>query len=263
MPSGIRLDFRGFLAQRVGAQRRRPDVCGQHRQRHRVGDQHHHHQLIDTDPNAIGTNSISVGSSPSAVAFSPDGSLAYVANGDDTVSVINTKDYTVFATITIDPIAETTGGHAISLSPDGTRIYVTDAVDRTVRVLALGRFTNTAPVEPGSTIPRTFDPVTGLVTGYMNVEDPDQDRLRYTLAEPPTEGGTVTFDQQTGAFSYTPSQAARDQAAATSGLDYDTFGVFVSDGISTTHTTVRVQVAPTLPPIMPVTNVAGQCGKRS
>ena len=37
------IDFRGFLAQRVGDQRRRhPAVCGQHRQQHRVGDRHHH-----------------------------------------------------------------------------------------------------------------------------------------------------------------------------------------------------------------------------
>jgi YVTN family beta-propeller protein len=210
-------------------------------------------RLVDIDLNVIGTQSITVGSSPSAVTFSPDGSLAYVANGNDTVSVINTKDYTVFATITIDPSAEATGSHAIALSPDGTRVYVTDAVDRTVRVIAFGRFTNSAPVVSGDSIPRTFDPVTGLVTGYINVRDPDQDQLRYTLAEPPAMGGTATFDQETGAFSYTPSQAARDQAAATTGLDYDTFGVYVSDGISTTYTTVRVQVAPTPAATTPVT----------
>ena len=214
-----------------------------------------YNQLIDANPNLSGIQSISVGSSPSSVVFTPDGSLAYVANGNDTVSVVKTADYTVFATVTIDPNAETTGGHVVALSPDGTRIYVTDAVDRTVRVLGLIPVNYNAPVVGGDTIPNGADPVTGVVTGEMNVDDPDRDRLTYTLAEPPAKGGTVTFDQQTGAFSYTPSQAARDQAAATSELDEDTFGVFVSDGIATTHTSVRVQVAPTPSPTAPFTNV--------
>ena len=211
------------------------------------------YQRIDADPTSTSTD-IRVGPSPSSVAFSPDGSLAYVANGNDTLSVINTKDYSVFATITIDPSAET-GGHVIALNPDGTRIYVTDAVDRTTRVVELLRETNTAPVADGDTIPGDPNPVTGVVTGRMNVSDPDQDRLRYTLADPPAKGGTVTFDQETGVFTYTPSQAARDQAAVTSRLDYDSFGVYVSDGIATTYTPVTVQVAPTPSPTLTTTTV--------
>ncbi len=107
---------------------------------------------------------------------------------------------------------------------------------------------------PGKTIPGGPDPVSGNVTGRMNVEDRDGDALSYTLASPPSRGGTVSFDQQTGSFTYTPSQAARDQAAGTSGLDYDTFGVSISDGIATVQTSVTVQVAQTLPPTTSITN---------
>ena len=91
--------------------------------------------LVDTNPNAVGVNAISVGTSPSSVALSPD-ALAYVANGDDTVSVIDPTTYTVISTVAID--SDTTGGHVIAVTPNGT-VYVTDAVDRTVRVLAVNR----------------------------------------------------------------------------------------------------------------------------
>ena len=104
---------------------------------------------------------------------------------------------------------------------------------RSTNVIVNNPANNLAPVVPGKTIPRTFDPVTGAVTGVMNVQDPEQAQLSYTLAYPPSRGGTVSFDQPTGVFTYTPSQAARDQAAGTSGLDYDTFGVSISDGIAT------------------------------
>jgi YVTN family beta-propeller protein/VCBS repeat-containing protein len=119
---------------------------------------------------------------------------------------------------------------------------------------------NRAPVVPGKTIPGGPDPVTGVVTGRMNVQDPDQDPLTYTLAAPPSQGGTVTFNQPTGVFTYTPSQAARDQAATTSELDYDTFWVSASDGIATVQTSVRVQVAQTLPPALTVTNAPVTAG---
>ena len=207
-------------------------------------------QRIDANPTSTSMD-IPVGPSPTSVALTPDGSLAYVANSDDTVTVIKTGNYAVFATVTIDTAAET-GAHAIALRPDGTRLHITDAFDRTVRVLDLITV-NTAPVVPGDTIPSGADPVTGAVTGRMNVDDPDDDRLTYTLTAPPAKGGTVTFNQQTETFTYTPSQAARDQAAGTPGLDYDTFGVTASDGIATTFTPVEVQVAPTPPASAPVT----------
>ena len=104
--------------------------------------------LIDTNPNTAGIDAISVSSSPSSVALSPDGGLAYVANGNDTVSVIDTKDYTVLSTVAID--SDTTGGHVIAVSPNGT-VYVTDTADNTVRVLTINRG-NTAPIASSVTV---------------------------------------------------------------------------------------------------------------
>ena len=110
-----------------------------------------------------------MGTSPSAVVISPDGSLAYVANGPDTVSVIDTKTYTVIRTVEIDTLGPETSGHVIALSPDG-------------------------------------DALSDTVTG-------------------PTTSGTVTVDP-TG--TYTPTQAARDQAAQTTGDDSTSFTVTAS-----------------------------------
>ena len=97
-----------------------------------------------------------VGPQPSSVSVSPDGSLAYVANADDTVSVIDTRTNTVVRTIAIDPNPEM-GSHSLVISqeltypprrPDGARIYITDAVDKTVRAISL---TPPAPPEIAAT----------------------------------------------------------------------------------------------------------------
>lgn len=197
---------------------------------------------------------IPVGTQPYGITLSPDRTVLYVANGSDAVSMINTGTNQVIGTAVSVDTAPETNFHSIAVSPDGRQIYVSDLSDRVVRILTVTKPTNEAPWVPGSTIPGGPDPVTGTVTGRMNVEDRDGDALTYTLAGPPTLGGTVTFDQRSGVFTYTPSQSARAQAAQTSGLDYDTFGVSVTDGIATVYTTVKVQVAPALPPTVPTTN---------
>jgi YVTN family beta-propeller protein len=69
-----------------------------------------------TDPGTA----ISVGTAPTDVAMSPDGSYVYVANsGSNSVSVIQTSDNTVATTIAI------TGPEKLVVSPDGAYVYVT------------------------------------------------------------------------------------------------------------------------------------------
>ncbi len=66
------------------------------------------------------TGSISVGSSPNAAVFTPDGSTAYVANsGDDNLSVIDVATATVSTTI---PAGD--GPTELAFSLDGTELYV-------------------------------------------------------------------------------------------------------------------------------------------
>ncbi|MEI9986797.1 MAG: beta-propeller fold lactonase family protein [Aliidongia sp.] len=69
---------------------------------------------------ASGTVTIPTGSIPYAVAFSPDGSRAYVANNQDsTVSVISTAARANIATIAVGPAPM-----ELAVSPDGSTRYV-------------------------------------------------------------------------------------------------------------------------------------------
>ena len=86
---------------------------------------------------------------------------------------------------------------------------------------------------------------TGVVTGTLNASDPDGDSLVFT-APTVTDKGTVGINSSTGAFTYTPTVAARQNAAAPGATDadrQDTFAVTISDGHGgTTTAAVRVQV---------------------
>ena len=77
------------------------------------------------------TTTINVGTNPTGVAVSPDGTKVYVTNlNDDTVSVINTKTNTVTATVPVGSNPSTIAG-----SPDGTKVYVTNSNDNTISVI--------------------------------------------------------------------------------------------------------------------------------
>ncbi|MCV7252575.1 hypothetical protein H7J86_10415 [Mycobacterium hackensackense] len=88
---------------------------------------------------------------------------------------------------------------------------------------------------------------TGVVTGTVSGADPDGDPLTYT-APASTSKGAVTVNASTGAFTYTPTEAARLLAAAgsaTAADKQDTLTVTVKDGYGgTTAISVTVDIAP-------------------
>lgn len=95
------------------------------------------------------------------------------------------------------------------------------------------------PVLPGNRSPRpgtppfgyTVNTTTGEVTGTLDVTDPDGDDLSFVLgsAIDPAKG-TLEVDEETGAWKYTPSAAARLEAWKSPGLDSVSFTVIISDG---------------------------------
>ena len=85
--------------------------------------------VIDTNTNTV-IKTISVGSSPRALAASPNGTRVYVANQNaNTVSVIDTNTNMVVNTIAV-PVEQPGIGrfsyvHDVAVSPDGKHVYVT------------------------------------------------------------------------------------------------------------------------------------------
>lgn len=86
--------------------------------------------------------SVPVGASPYAVALSPDGTRAYVANqGSTTVSVVDTATDTVSATIGVAGSPTD-----VAVSPDGKRAYVTNQSRDIVSVIDTTTETVTASI---------------------------------------------------------------------------------------------------------------------
>ena len=86
--------------------------------------------------------------------------------------------------------------------------------------------------------------LTGLVTGVLNIIDPNNNPLTYTVKTGPTKG-TVVIDEL-GAFRYTPDPVSRNTvvgAEATDADRFDTFTVVATDGEASTAVTVTVPVA--------------------
>jgi YVTN family beta-propeller protein/VCBS repeat-containing protein len=188
--------------------------------------------VIDTTSNSVVGQAISVGPSPTSVAFSPDGALAYVTNANDTISMIDAATNTVVRTAAFD--TDTAGGHVIAVAPNGT-VYVTDAADKTVRVLTVS-YGNTAPVAGTPTV--STNTATGVVTGALNFTDAEQDALSYSVTQPTT--GTVNITSA-GVYTFTPTPAAR-AAAATGGPTTTTFTVTATDGQATASVNVTVGI---------------------
>ena len=115
-----------------------------------------------------------------------------------------------------------------------------------------------APFTPANRAPVLSAPVvgspnavTGVVTGSVSATDADGDVLTYS-APTSTAKGAISINASTGAFTYTPTVAARNTAAAPGATPTDradSFTVTVIDGRSgTAGTLVTVAVSPTPDP---------------
>src|SRR5437588_67336 len=85
--------------------------------------------VIDTASNTV-VATVGVGCCPRGVAFTPDGTRAYVANNDGTVSVIATAINTVVATVVVE-----NGSWGVAITPDGTRAYIANFNSNSVSVI--------------------------------------------------------------------------------------------------------------------------------
>jgi len=119
--------------------------------------------------------------------------------------------------------------------------------------------TNSSPVAGSPTV-GTPDATSGVVTGKVKASDPDGDPLTYA-APGSTTKGSVSIDAATGAFIYTPTVAARQNAAqvgAPAADKSDSFTVTINDGQGGSATAlVTVTIAPSTGSSSNNTPVAG------
>ena len=127
-----------------------------------------------------------------------------------------------------------------------------------------------APFTPANRAPVLSIPVvgvpnasTGVVTGSVSATDADGDTLTYS-APASTAKGAISINASTGAFSYTPTIAARNTAAAPGATPADRadgFTVTVIDGRGGTATAaVTVAISPTPDPSAPLAAFPGAEG---
>ena len=106
---------------------------------------------------------------------------------------------------------------------------------------------NTAPKITSTTVSNP-NSSTGIVTGAVKATDAQKDSLTYS-ASASAKGGVVAIDPVTGKFTYTPTAAARHDAATTgaaTAAKTDTFTVTVTDTAGEAATKlVTVKVSPT------------------
>ena len=136
----------------------------------------------------------------------------------------------------VEPLARAA---AVSPESGGAMAMAAAATEQsTSQILA----TNTAPTaSPSYGSPNQ---VTGAISGSVNGSDVDPNTtLTYTVTVAPA-GGQVGVTGATGAFAYTPTEAARLAAGQTASADFDNFTVSVSDGQAATAVTVSPAVLP-------------------
>ena len=138
--------------------------------------------VIDTSTNAV-TATVTVGTGPSGVAITPNGSYAYVTNeGAGTVSVIDTSTNVVTATVTVG--SSPTG---VAITPNGAYAYVCNDGSGSVSVIDTSTNAVTATVTVGSSpygvaIQQALTPLAPTLVSPANSTYEDL-------------SGTVPFDQ--------------------------------------------------------------------
>jgi len=153
--------------------------------------------VINTATKIVSTN-IGVGRAPLGVAVSPDGTRAYITNGEGTVSVINTATKTLIATVTgVGP-----NPYWAEVSPDGALVYVANnAASGTVTVISTATNSVTATIAVGANpLQVGFGPdgtayVANCTTGSVSVIGATE---RLTAADLKTAGYSAAFLKKAG-----------------------------------------------------------------
>jgi YVTN family beta-propeller protein/VCBS repeat-containing protein len=186
--------------------------------------------ITATDANGDALSYTASATTKGTIVINPNGSFTYTPTAAARLAASaagatsTTKTETITITVRDGFGGTTTTSLKVSIAPNPT--------------------TNGAPTNgheiPGGTKTST---AIGTVTGTVTADDPDGDKLTYSLGSGPAFGTVkVTSD---GKFTYTPDVDARYRALVTPNVDTDSFVVNISDGFGgTTTATVGVTIAP-------------------
>lgn len=199
---------------------------------------------------------LNVGHPLSGIALTNDGSAAMVTTSTGMVAALSTRDSAVLGVTTIGVVS---AQPVLTISPDGTQMFVTDLDNGTVRALSLVP-SNVAPFSSDPLYTVT-NPATGAMTGKVGVVDFDGDPLTYQVTVKPGKGKLVL--NANGTYTYTPTAAARHAASVPGAPDTvttDSFTVVVSDG---RHGTVTQTITIAIDPANKVPTVTTSIGAPS
>jgi YVTN family beta-propeller protein len=123
-------------------------------------------QVIDTATNTVTSFPVGHGlNGPISIAFTPDGAFAYLANFDNTVSVIDTTTQSEVAAVPVGSLP-----FYVALTPGGAFAYVANLLGNSVSVIDTATNTVVATVPVGS-FPRalafTPDGASAYVTNFL------------------------------------------------------------------------------------------------
>jgi VCBS repeat-containing protein len=165
----------------------------------------------------------------------------FVDNGDGTFTY--TPDRTFVRTLAPNGSATDT----ITITADDGQGGITTA-DVTANI----NFVNTRPTMQIVVNEDQVTPENPVVTGRVTLSDVNGDPVTYSLIRLQRNKGTLVFDQSTGDFTFTPSEAARI-AAGQPGASFNDIQVIleiaVTDGFSTLNTGVSLFIEPLTPPV--------------
>ncbi|BBX68844.1 hypothetical protein MPSYJ_23050 [Mycolicibacterium psychrotolerans] len=202
--------------------------------------------------------------------FSADSSAAYMfmsVAGEQpltaklVLAVLDTRTNAVIKTKPVDLFP-----NAMAMTADGLNAYITSLkFDENGELVSGAGFVSVLTIDPpGNKVPDERTPAfiitnvdadTGVITGRVNFNDADGDDLTYAL----TKGidaafGVLNFDPSTGAFTFTPTEAARRNAFTTEGTDTVTFTMTGADAEAAVPVDVTLainELAPAPPPPPP------------